>query len=92
MLSTQDVEMAYRLILGREPESTAVVEEHRLRFGNLRDLRTSFMGSAEFRLRNSRPVVPEVDRGPALAVETDPDPSLLPKILERVELCWQALG
>ncbi len=50
MLSAQDVEMAYRLLLGREPESSAVVEDHR-RVESLDALRDRFLQSPEFRSR-----------------------------------------
>jgi SAM-dependent methyltransferase len=92
MMSPQEIKMAYRLILGREPESATVVEEQRRRFQNLEELREGFLGSAEFRSHNFRPVTPEIDHGPPLSVDLEPDPSVLPDILQRVEQCWRSLG
>jgi SAM-dependent methyltransferase len=92
MILAHEVEMAYRLILGREPESHAAVERHCRQFQSLAELRESFLNSAEFRSRIFQPFSPAVDSGPPLSVETEPDSSLMPEILRRVEECWQTLG
>jgi SAM-dependent methyltransferase len=91
MLSEQDVEMAYRLLLGREPESSAVVEDHR-RVESLDALRDRFLQSPEFRIRTQRPIQTDVDYCPPLAIDTDLEPSVLRQMFERVERCWRELG
>lgn len=91
MLSAQDVEMAYRLLLGREPESSAVVEDHR-RVESLDALRDRFLQSPEFRSRTLRPIQTEIDYCPALAIDTDLEPPVLRQMFERVERCWHELG
>lgn len=91
MLSAQDVKMAYRLILGREPESSAVIEDHR-QSETLDALRDRFLQSSEFRSRTHLPVQSDFDYGPPLTVETELEPPVLKQMFERVERCWQALG
>jgi 2-polyprenyl-3-methyl-5-hydroxy-6-metoxy-1,4-benzoquinol methylase len=91
MLSAHEVEMAYRLILGREPESSAVVEDHR-RVESLDALRDRFLQSPEFRSRTLRPIQTDIDYCPALKIDTDLEQSVLRKMFERVERCWQGLG
>ena len=49
-LSREAVVWAYRLLLDREPESEAVIEQHR-RHPDIQTLRDVFLGSDEFRLR-----------------------------------------
>jgi SAM-dependent methyltransferase len=98
MLSRTEVELAYRLILGREPESDAVIDGHRRNANSLVELREAFLNSAEFRSHRGSngsevPSLPtKIDHGPPMAVEIDLDPTMLQKVWERVEQCWQALG
>lgn len=92
MVSSQEVEMAYRLILGREPESASAVEFHCSRWKSLQALREGFLESAEFRALKSRVVQPDIDFNPPLSVETELAPAKLQQMLERVEQCWSALG
>jgi len=92
MVSSQDVEMAYRLILGREPESASAVAFHCSRWESLRALREAFLESAEFRNLTSRVVQTDADYNPPLAVETELTLAELQQMLERVEQCWSALG
>jgi len=49
MVSTTDVEYAYRLILGRDPENSEVVEKLAASSDSLTDLRKKFLMSAEFK-------------------------------------------
>ncbi len=51
MVSLEAVEFAYRLILGREPESGAVVERMAESVVSVADLRTKFFQSAEFKAK-----------------------------------------
>ena len=48
MLTRDEVTLAYRLILGREPESAEVVDRHLTNSGSLAELRNTFLLSAEF--------------------------------------------
>jgi hypothetical protein len=92
MVSPEEVVMAYRLILGREPESQMVVAEHCARHENLNALRGAFLDSEGFRSGRGQPFhVSAGDRQP-LKVDVDLDPSALQRIFERVERCWRALG
>jgi len=48
MVTETDVVMAYRLLLGREPESDAVVQGKLMRFHAMEELRHAFLTSEEF--------------------------------------------
>lgn len=48
MLDVEDVKAGFRLILGRDPESDAVVAAHARGCESIADLRLALMGSAEF--------------------------------------------
>ena len=85
MITPQDVVMAYRLILGREPESEAVVASQSQRHESLNSLRAAFLNSAEFRAGVA-------DYGPALSVDTEVEPSVLQGMFTDVERCWESLG
>jgi len=85
MISSQEVVMAYRLILGREPESEAVVADHCRRHESLSALRAAFLNSAEFQARVA-------DYGPSVSVDIDVEPAMLQQMFMRIEECWQALG
>lgn len=84
--------MAYRLILGRDPESAIAVEFHCSKCDNLQALRAAFLGSAEFKAKASRVVQTDADYNPPLAVETELAPAKLQEMFRRVEQCWSALG
>ncbi len=55
MPTVDDVTMAYRLILGREPESLAAIEDHRASCASRRELVDRFIGSKEFQTAGLRP-------------------------------------
>ena len=56
MVSESDVVMAYRLLLGREPEDPNIVREMARAFHDVAALRAEFMNSPEFRaIRNLPP-------------------------------------
>src|SRR6185437_5279325 len=59
-IPTTVVELAYRLILGREPVNIAVVEEHAKSCHSLAELRAALISSPEFRARG---VDASLDRG-----------------------------
>lgn len=84
---------AYRLFLGREPESSDIVAQHLERSPELRRLREVFVGSDEFRVQ--APVaLKALLRGdePPRTIETDGDPALLARLFEHVNRSWHHLG
>src|SRR5438309_1511692 len=48
MVTSEEVVAAYRLILGREPESEEIVRFQAARYSSLRELRHAFIYSHEF--------------------------------------------
>ena len=92
MISTQDVIMAYRFILGREPESGAVVEHHRSLHPSLEALRASFLDSPEFQTQGRRRLSTPADMGPPMQIDLDLDSSSLDRMFARIEQSWRALG
>jgi hypothetical protein len=55
MITTYDIRMAYRLILGREPENDEIVKEILQRAYSLAELRREFLTSREFRTTTTFP-------------------------------------
>ena len=98
MVSEADVIMAYRLIMGREPENVTVVRNHARNFQSLADLRTDFMNSREFHEILQRPVSVSQNPGvktlrwPAEMVEVDVPPTVLERMIARIEGEFLALG
>jgi SAM-dependent methyltransferase len=89
----EDVIAAYRFILGREPESEAVIAK-RLRAGVLvGDLRRMMLRSEEFRSRHPAtpaallPLAP-----PPLSVQVEADPAQRAAMLARTAAVWTRLG
>jgi SAM-dependent methyltransferase len=100
MLREEDVALAYRYLLGREPESEAAVRAH-LDCESLEALRRRFLACAEFRARlaelgQAAPPVRTASSVPLsvdpLIVETDPAPEDLAAMAARVEATWRRLG
>lgn len=92
--SEQDVIMAYRLILGREPENSAVVENIISKRMQFKEMRDTFIRSAEFRhnLIKSvggmlKPLDWDVD-----CIETKVDDDTLALLYAHVERVWSDLG
>ena len=92
--SEQDVIMAYRLILGREPENSAVIQniiEQKISFT---EMRNTFLRSAEF-CRNVMGSIGGVlkpldwDTNP---IETEVDNDTLASLYAHVERVWSNLG
>lgn len=88
-----DVIAAYRFILGREPESEAVIAK-RLKAGVLvSDLRKAMLRSEEFRARHPAapaallPLAP-----PPLAVQAEVEPAQRAAMLARTAAVWAQLG
>ncbi len=88
-----DVIAAYRLILGREPESEAVIRGH-MKNQSLQSLRETFLNSEEFKR-----VIPQPSRHNGLPmtvmpleIEVDTDPATLAKMAEKTGEYWNAIG
>jgi SAM-dependent methyltransferase len=86
---------AYRLILGREPESEAMVRDHARQSRSLMDLRERFLESSEFTQRYR---VVERERGrnvsvfPPCAIQTRVDDDTAACLFERVARSWTRFG
>lgn len=96
MLNRDEIIAAYRLILGREPESPEVVTRYAAEFDNLEDLRRLFFNSIEFqaqwqRLALPRPAKPPLS-GPPMQVEMHTDAETLHRLFQRIAAQWQTLG
>lgn len=94
MVSRDDVVAAYRLILGREPESDQVVYEH-MKASGLHELRSDFINSVEF--QNALPdisVPPSavIDSAPVPHIEVHVPAELLERLFDKVARCWTRLG
>ncbi len=100
MLSKNDVVLAYRLLLGREPESAAVIDSARKGCRNLEELRQSILRSREFRDLSMPTVMPLVMEyrfphdlvADESLIEVDCAPQALSELLNRVERTWSRLG
>ena len=102
MLARDTVEMAYRLILGREAESDAAVESHR-GHPDLASLRRTFLLSREFRALHRR-MTAEADAEAPLGevgqrhllppgeIETEAEGPAAARLWDRVAAAWAALG
>jgi|SRR5690348_1808377 SAM-dependent methyltransferase len=86
---------AYRLILGREPESAAIVRDHVRQSESLRALRERFLESSEFTERY-RLVEPERGRNvsvfPPCAIQTQVDAETGARLFNHVARGWARLG
>jgi SAM-dependent methyltransferase len=93
MVSTEDVKAAYRLILGRPPESGDVLLRHARQYQSIDELREAFFNSPEFQnspLRRTQPAGP-LEWGKNV-VETEASPAEMNEMIGRVEATWQHLG
>src|SRR6476660_3205498 len=92
MISADDVIMAYRLILGREPENADAVARWAGCAADLMSLRQQFLNAEEF--LNSRVVRLPValDWGAESRIDVNVDAGLLRRMLDRVAKTWQGLG
>jgi SAM-dependent methyltransferase len=95
MVTRDDVINAYRFILGRMPESDAMVDAHAAA-ATLEDLRMVFLNSQEFQglkvLRGeSNEAAPPLDYS-ELPIEIDADPAMLAGLMDRISAEWEAFG
>ena len=91
MLTVSDIEYAYRLFLGREPENSDVVRTLIESCESIGDLRARFLSSQEFQSHigsspNQRP------RGDRMPVELSVSRQTLARLIYHVEGTWQELG
>lgn len=89
--SAEDVIWCYRSILGREPESAAVVERHLAHVTDLRSLVIQFINSRECRNKKGAWLSVGLD-APKMEIELDATPSELAQIKERIGRAWTLLG
>ena len=95
MIDKEEVVWAYRLLLGREPESDAVVNHYATHLSSRAALRALFLQSDEFRSSAvGLPVVrqPVVLSGPLMAVELDAPSDKLAALFAKVSAQWHHLG
>lgn len=97
----EEVRLAYYLLLGREPESEAIVDAHCEAHDDLASLRAGFTASAEFIERHSlaqhadQEFVARIARGyfsPYLPVEVVVDPDVAERLAARIREQWTKLG
>ena len=98
MISQDHVVMAYRLILGREPESDAVIDSLAKGCRDLAELRTKMLASPEFAVRFSQlrgaespPVHPPLG-WPPMQVEIEVPEATLQAMLARIASEFRHLG
>src|SRR5579863_2311530 len=92
-MNPEDVRVAYRMILGREPESEEVIFLHARQYHSLDELRCALLASEEFqRLASNSSFSHKSLNGEPIEVEIDASPSQLSAMMRRVESQWQRLG
>ena len=95
MVSEADVEMAYRLFLGRAPENKELVAKHARSYATVDAMRHSFMASNEFQQALGRVQPPRVIRpwnSPYTAVQTDVSAEIAERLTRHIENNWTKLG
>jgi SAM-dependent methyltransferase len=94
--ATEDAAVwAYRLILGREPESEAVVRDHARQSRSLQELRERFLESSEFTQRYrtfERERGLKVSMFPPCPIQTRVDDQTAAHLFERVARSWTRFG
>jgi len=84
--------MAYRLILGREPENADAVATWAACAPDLMSLREQFLTSEEFLSSRVVRLPVSLDWGAESRIDVNVDARLLARMLDRVARTWQALG
>lgn len=92
MVNTEDVRVAYRLILDRVPENEDVVIEHTKRYNSIAELRDAFLNSPEFQHTPRRYTSPGLPYWEGNVVEVDASPSELSAMIRRVTEAWSHFG
>jgi len=100
MVTPEEVAMAYRLFLGREPENSDVVAIYCQNTQSLEKLSSIFMTSPEF-IRRMSDAVDKIKGGghhrhplhlPKIPVETDMNSEQLKQMFERIQKKWDYLA
>jgi 2-polyprenyl-3-methyl-5-hydroxy-6-metoxy-1,4-benzoquinol methylase len=95
-VTAEDVRAAYRMFLGRSPESEKAVAAHLAAAPELGKLRERFMESAEFLRAAYQPIVTATIRRAAKfqpnAMEIDVPPAQLERLFAHVQRVWSQLG
>lgn len=95
MIHHDEVTWAYRMLLGREPESEVVLNHYATQLGSRQALRALFMQSAEFdEAVQQLPArsKPAALSGPAMAVQMDAAPDKLEALFDKISQQWHHLG
>jgi SAM-dependent methyltransferase len=92
MVTPEDVVAAYRLILGRDPESESAISTHMHGAVDVNDLRRTFLSSLEFRSKFNTIVSTCFEPGGPIRVDTECDPERLAVLFDRVQTAWTKMG
>jgi SAM-dependent methyltransferase len=98
MISESDVTMAYRLLLGREPENEEVVTGQAGYYESLADLRAGFMSSPEFLETAGKISLAPTETGtkpfnwPPIRADVAVPPDILEQMIRRIENEFVYLG
>lgn len=96
MISRQDVVYAYRLLLGREPESEAAVAHYATEVASVGMLRELFINSLEFRSSAAKVLAPRAPKsavnGAPMVVDLTAPPDKLAALFAKVGAQWHHLG
>jgi SAM-dependent methyltransferase len=92
MVTVEEVRNAYRLILGREPETENVLIRHTQQTHSLKELGKKLLSSPEFR-RSSQASQPQRPLNwPPIEVEVNASHLQLSVMMSHIEANWQNLG
>ncbi len=91
-LTAEEVIAGYRLILGRPPESEAVVEQHRHAHADLEAFGQTLARSAEFAARGFFPGMPPPREAGPLEIETAAGAQGLAQLMAGLAEHWEGLG
>lgn len=92
-VSREAVEWAYRILMGREPESEAVIASQMDVNRSLGQLRNSFLGSPEFNNQIPPSARIQLHGGePANVIESDGSPELMAQLFAHVHRSWHQFG
>lgn len=91
------VRWAYRIALGREPESDALVRAYANRVGSIAELRDIFLTSAEFRgqvASHLKEITPPQASGlePAMEIRCRDDEGLRERVFQHIAESWSHFG
>lgn len=92
-VTREHVVLAYRMLLGREPESEEVIGRAVAAWPDLFSLGRAFGASAEFAARHgvNPHALPPLDAAP-IEVETEADPALLDRMVGHLARYWTGVG